>query len=133
MFFGNGINDTIMKYAEHYFITNDLILFLSVIFLISLFFGLIIFTFRLYAGKSKIELRSIIAGIVLGLLNFGSTYYILRAMGVFESSVVFPLTNSSIVMLSAVTGFIAFREKLTPINWAGVVLSIGAILIISNA
>jgi drug/metabolite transporter (DMT)-like permease len=132
MFFGNGINDTIMKYAEHYYITNDLILFLSIIFFVSLFFGLIIFTFRLCARKSKVELRSIIAGIILGLLNFGSTYYILRAMGVFESSVVFPLTNSSIVMLSAVTGFIAFREKLTPINWAGVILSIGAILIISN-
>jgi drug/metabolite transporter (DMT)-like permease len=133
MFLGNGINDTIMKFAEHHYVTNDLILFLSMIFLVSLLIGSVVFTVRITTGISKLRFRNIIAGIILGLLNFGSTYYILKAMGVFESSVVFPLVNSSIVMLSAVTGFLAFREKLSLINWAGVVLSIGAILIISNA
>jgi uncharacterized membrane protein len=133
MFLGNGTNDTIMKYAEHHYVTDDLILFLTVIFLVSLIIGLFIFIIKLISGKAVIQVRSVLAGIILGLLNFGSTYYILKAMGVFESSVVFPLANSSIVMLSALTGFIAFKEKLTRTNWAGIALSIIAILIIANS
>lgn len=133
MFLGNGTNDTIMKYAEHHFVQNDLILFLSVIFLVSLVIGLTIFMIRFFSGFSAIKIRSILGGVVLGLLNFGSTYYILRAMGEFESSVVFPLANSSIVMLSALTGFFVFRERLSLVNWAGVILSIAAIVIISNS
>ncbi len=132
MFLGNGTNDTIMKYAEHYLVRGDLILFLTMIFLFSLVIGIVIFIVRLIMGLSVIRLKNILAGVLLGLLNFGSTYYILRAMGVYESSVVFPLVNTSIVMLSALTGFFVFREKLSTVNWAGILLSIVAILIIAN-
>ncbi len=135
LFIGNGINDTIMKYSEHHFIenSNELTLFLAVIFLTSLIIGSIISAARYAHKKSPVSYKTIIAGTILGLLNFGSTFYILKSMGVYESAVVFPVANAGIVSLSALTGYILFREKLNRMNWAGILLAILAILLIANA
>jgi len=135
LFLGNGINDTLMKYSEHHYVedTNDLILFLAVIFSMALVLGLLISTKRYFDKKYSISFRNIIAGIILGLINFGSTFYILKSMGLFSSSVVFPVTNAGIVTLSALIGFLFFREKLSTRNWIGILLAILAILLIANA
>ncbi|MCD4725226.1 MAG: EamA family transporter [Bacteroidales bacterium] len=135
LFIGNGINDTIMKYSEYHFIenSNELTLFLAVIFLTSLIMGFIISTARYAHKKRPVSYKTIIAGTILGLLNFGSTFYILKSMGVYESAVVFPVANAGIVSLSALTGYILFREKLNRMNWAGILLAILAILLIANA
>lgn len=135
LFLGNGINDTLMKYSEYHHVEggNDLILFLSVVFFTAMILGLIISLARYIDSKKPILVRNIIAGIILGLINFGSTFYILKAMGVFESSVVFPITNAGIVSLSALTGYFFFREKLSLKNWIGIGLAIIAILLIANA
>jgi len=133
MFLGNGSVDTIMKYTEYHHIQNDLILFLTFIFLTSLIIGIILVIIRIEYHVSKFKLRNLMAGTILGLVNFGSTYYMLKAMGVFESSVVFPVANSAIVMLSALTGFLIFREKLYRVNWLGIGLSIIAIIVIAYA
>ncbi|RLD81438.1 MAG: EamA/RhaT family transporter [Bacteroidetes bacterium] len=135
LFLGNGINDTLMKYSEHHFVsdTNDLTLFLSVIFLTSLVLGLFISGKRYVEKKQRITWHTIVGGSVLGLINFGSTFYILKAMGIYTSSVVFPVTNAGVVTLSALVGFLFFREKLSSRNWIGIFLAILAILLIANA
>ena len=93
----------------------------------------IISTARYAHKKRPVSYKTIIAGTILGLLNFGSTFYILKSMGVYESAVVFPVANAGIVSLSALTGYILFREKLSRMNWAGILLAILAILLIANA
>ncbi len=135
LFAGNGINDTLMKYTEYHFVadSNDLILFLSVVFLTALIIGGSISIIKYIKKKYALSLRNVAAGTLLGLLNFGSTYYILVSMGLYDSSVVFPVTNAGIVSLSALTGYFFFREKLSGRNWAGIGLAIIAILLIANA
>jgi len=133
VFAGNGIVDTTMKYADHYFIKDDLVLFLSIVFFTSFLIGLTILIFRMSGKKAKMQWKHIAAGIFLGLINFGSTYYMLKAISVFESSVVFPVTNAAVVGLSGLTGYIVFKEKLSRMNWAGIGLALLAILIIAKA
>jgi drug/metabolite transporter (DMT)-like permease len=133
VFAGNGIVDTTMKFADHYFITDDLVLFLSVVFTTGFFIGLIILIIRQARGNARMQWKHLIGGIFLGMINFGSTYYMLKAISVFESSVVFPVTNAAIVGLSGLVGYIGFREKLSWINWTGIILAIIAILIIAKA
>ncbi|MEE4255934.1 MAG: hypothetical protein V2I47_02760 [Bacteroidales bacterium] len=135
LFLGNGVNDTIMKYTEHHYVTdiNDRILFLTIVFMTSLFFGLIITAKRYYNKRVNITLHTIVGGSILGLINFGSTYYILKAMDIFASSVVFPITNAGIVTLSTLIGWSVFREKLSLRNWIGIALAIAAIIMIANA
>ncbi len=133
LFLGNGITDAFLKYSEHNFISNETILFLVTVFTISLIICIGISTGRYFIFKQKIRLRNIIGGIILGFLNFGTTYYLIMAMGVFQSTVLFPVQNVGIVVLSALAGFIIFREKLSVINWTGILLSIIAILLIAFA
>ncbi|MEN8224763.1 MAG: DMT family transporter [Bacteroidota bacterium] len=135
LFIGNGVNDTIMKYSEYHYVSdsNDLILYLSVVFLTAMILGFIIGAIKYVHKKFKIGLKNITAGIVLGLINFGSTFYLLKAMGVYDSSVVFPITNAGIVSLSALVGFLFFREKLSRRNRIGILLALVAILLIAIA
>lgn len=133
VFAGNGIIDTTMKYADHHFIKDDLVFFLAVVFSTAFLIGLTALIFSTVKHKSRISGKNVAGGIFLGLINFGSTYYMLKAINTFESSVVFPVTNASIVGLSALAGYFGFREKLSLVNWSGIILALAAILVIANA
>jgi len=133
IFISNGTIDTVLKYTEHHFIRGDLILFLSMVFVVALCAGLLVLVVNSIFSKTRIYLKNIISGIILGLLNFSSTYYFLMALGVFQSTVVFPILNVGIVALSALTAFFIFREKLSTVNWIGVLLAIVAIISIAYA
>ena len=133
VFFGNGFVDTVMKYSDYHYIKGDLVNFLTMVFLTSFIIGSCITTGRLILKRSRMSLKNLVGGILLGLTNFGSTYFLMKAMGQFESSVVFPVANASIVGISAIAGFYIFKEQLSRINWAGIFLAIIAIIIIANA
>jgi len=133
VFAGNGMVDTTMKFADLYYIGGDLILFLAIVFTTAFFIGLSILMIQLIRRKTRIELKNIGGGVFLGLINFGSTYYMLKAIAVFESSIVFTITNAAIVGLSGLAGYFVFREKLSWINRVGIILAIIAIIIIAKA
>lgn len=133
LFLGIGINDSMMKYVEHHYLTNDLTVFLTVVFFTAFVVTISVFAIGMFKQKEKISGKSIIAGVVLGALNFGATYFIMKSMSSFPNSVLFPVVNVSIVALTALTGLIVFKEKLSPANWTGIILAGIAIIIISFA
>lgn len=133
IFFANGFIDTALKFIEFNHISGDYTLFLTIIFITSFIFGFILSVFKYFKTRKTISHQTIIGGAVLGLLNYSTTYYMLLAMSLFQSNVLFPIQNVGIVMLSALFGFFLFREKLSLINWAGIFLSIAAILVIAFA
>lgn len=133
IFFGNGMIDSILKYAEFHFIQDDIIFFLTTIFAVAFSVGCIVSIIRYVANRNKIRLKNIFGGMILGLLNFGTTFFMIKAMGLFESNVLFPVQNIGIVMLTAIIGLLVFKEKLSLINWVGIVISVLAILLIAFA
>lgn len=129
MFIVMGTNDTLMKVAQTFSIGRDFVLFLSTSFLISLILGTIVLII-----KSKNEIfayKNILAGIVLGLLNWYSTYYFLKGLELFDVSIVVPVINVGIVALSSIAGYFFFREKLTKINWIGIFIAMAAIFMMA--
>lgn len=56
---------------------------------------------------------SLLSGIVLGLANLGTVYFILKALAQpdWESSVVFPLNNFGTVLASTLVAIIVFHER----------------------
>lgn len=130
IFITSGTIDSSLKFAIHEYVTNDYILYLSTIFASALVCGTI-FSFSRKSSVSKINLHSVIGGIVLGVLNFSNCYFMLRAMDIFDSSVQFPTQNIGIVVLSSMIGLIIFKEKLSKTNWIGIGLSSLAITLIS--
>lgn len=134
LFFGSGFLDTYFKYNEkNYIQDSDAGLFCSLAFLVAGCIGLLFLLFTVLNGKSKFEAKSIWAGILLGIPNYGSLYFLFKALRIngMESSVVFPLNNMGIVAVSALSAFFIFREKLSPLNWAGIALAIVSIAMIA--
>jgi len=129
LFLAVGINDSLMKFTEHFYIEGDFVMFLATAFFFALFFGFFVLGFKI--KKQKFAIKNVIAGIILGLLNWWSTLYFLKGLDVFEVSVFIPIFNVSVVALSAIIGFFFFKEKLRLINWIGILMAICAITLIS--
>ncbi|MFZ7142232.1 EamA/RhaT family transporter [Avibacterium avium] len=73
---------------------------------------------------------SLLAGIVLGGLNFMNILFYIRAHQSFSQNptLVFAGMNIGVICLGALVGAIVFKEKISKINGVGVVLGISAIL-----
>lgn len=134
LFILNGINDSLLKFTNvNHASSEGSLLFISTIFLAALIVGSFILLFNMIKFKTKISRKDVIAGTILGLLNFASTYYIFQGMGMFDSIFFFPVFNVSFVLTSTFVGLLIFKERLKLINWIGISLAVIAILIIAYA
>lgn len=140
LFLGNGANDSLFKIGKEWYIDNgnpaffdngDPTFFIAVSFSISLAIGLVVLIIRMINKRIWPDLKSIVAGILLGLANWGATYFFFLCYRIFEMSVFVPIFNVTIVMLSALSGLLLFREKLRLINWVGIASAVAAILLIA--
>lgn len=93
------------------------------------FLAVLVFVFQ---RKMNIELKNILAGIVLGVPNYGSIHFLMTGLQTgMGGSVVFPLTNVGVILGSAALGFLLFKEHLSRVNQLGILLAMTAILLIS--
>lgn len=134
VFIGSGIIDTLVNYANKRLIhtPKEDALFTGFGFYIAGCIGIVWLAYMMIAKKEKFAPRSIVAGIVLGIPNFFSIYFILKALssGVLESSQLYPIANVFIVILSSLAGVLLFKEKLSKVNAIGILLSVAAIALI---
>lgn len=136
IFAGSGIIDALVNHLQKSVTAPHIIPFLlSVAFLSAFVIGLTIIIARSIRASEKITLRSIAGGIILGVPNYFSIYAITKALeaDIMQSSVLYPLNNMGIVLCSAIGAVILFKEKLSLVNWGGILLSVIAIAIIAFA
>lgn len=95
--------------------------------------GLLMLAVRLVQGKETIDRRSLVGAITLGVPNFLSFYTLLLALSAFRGNgaFVYPLYNIGVILLTAGTAALFFRETLLTVNKIGLVLAIIAIGLIS--
>lgn len=97
-------------------------------------FGIFGLAIGLLTKRIKFDIRSIPAGIILGVPNYGTLYFITRAFSSgLDISLVFPVVNMATICLAALSALVFFREKLSLINWSGVALALVSIAMISFA
>lgn len=131
LFIGNGANDTLFKIFQEFYPSENDAWFLIIAFTFSFFIGVLVFLVLLVSKKVMLDVRSMIAGILLGILNWFSTYFFLKGIEVFDISMFVPVFNAAIIVIAAANGYVFFRERLTSINLAGIVLAIISITIIA--
>lgn len=131
VFLGNGLNDSIFNISHELYIQQDHIIYLTFAFGASLMIGIIISIFKMIIYKKIPDLRSITAGIILGIMNWFSTWLFLKGLGHFDVSVFVPVFNASLIVLASLSGLLFFREKMSKINIAGLILTVIAIVLIS--
>lgn len=130
LFLGSGVIDTSLKYLEVNYVSEENIpMFSATIFMFAAVFGL---TFALLKKDIKLHWKNLVAGIILGVPNYFSVFFLIKALSVktLESSTVFTVNNVAVVALSTLIGLIAFKEKLLLKNWIGILLAIVSILLV---
>lgn len=134
VFLGSGIIDTSLKYLEDAFVNEpDVPLFSATIFGAAAVIGLGVLGYLAIRGTFKFELKNVIGGIALGIPNYFSIYFLVKALrsGLLESSGIFTVNNVTIVLLSSIIGMLLFKEKISSKNWIGIALAISSILLIA--
>ena len=131
LFLGTGLNDTIVKYVQFNFLNGDESLFVESVFTVSFVLSWLVLIFKMIKVKKGLDVKSVVAGLILGAVNFMGAWNFLKSMAYFQASVLFPVVNVSVVTLSTLTGMIIFKEKLKPINLLGLFMALMAILMIS--
>jgi drug/metabolite transporter (DMT)-like permease len=79
--------------------------------------------------------RTWIAGSVLGVVSYGSLYFVVKALASsgLPSSSVFPLMNIGVILFGSAASMVLFRERLKPVHLAGIFVSILALALILSA
>lgn len=134
LFFGSGIIDTSIKYLETRYVSeNGIPIFSATIFAFAFIIGCGILSYKHIKQPKKLPLKAVIAGSILGIVNYFSIYYLLKALNheSLESSTLFTVNNVAIVMVSTLLGLIVFKETISKTNWFGIVLAVVSIVLVT--
>ena len=130
VFICSGIIDTTINYTTYTYLTDaEAAIFPLVIFFVAGVIG----TGIQLARKERTGLKELIGGIGLGVPNYFSIYFIVKALAAFENNGAFfyPILNINIILFSSLFAIIFFKEKLLPVNKLGLGLAVLAIFLIS--
>jgi drug/metabolite transporter (DMT)-like permease len=134
LFIGSGLVDASIKAGQHYYMTEEnQYLYFSFLFGSAGIFGITLTTIMYAKKRIKVKLNSIIAGFILGIANFYSLFFLVKALSddKAESMLIFSISNVLVVLFSAVLGLIIFKERPHKKNIIGLLLAIGAIIILT--
>lgn len=135
LFAGSGIVDSSISISQHYFIDEkNQDVFMAFLFGSAGLIGALTTIYQYIKKGTKVEWKSVGAGILLGITNYYSLDFLLRALATegAESSIVFALCNVFVVLISSLFALLLFKEKLSKANFSGLALAIISILLLSR-
>ena len=108
--------------------TTSLFVVFSIALVIMILFNIYEILFR----KTKMDFKSIIFGGLVGIFNFGNILFYLKAHQAFAEnpSTVFAGMNMGVIMIGSLVGIFVFKEKVTKLNIAGLLLALIAVVFI---
>ena len=130
LFFGSGLLDFVLNFVQKSLLTKlNAALFSAIGFGLAGVLGILMLTEKIIRNKTQLSGKSILAGICLGIPNFFSIYLLITAYSStgWSDSTVLAVVNVSIVITSAILGFLAFKEALSRQKLIGLVCSVLAI------
>ncbi|MFB9107696.1 DMT family transporter [Flavobacterium gyeonganense] len=128
---GFGVIDILFKqialYSDLPYTTS-----LFIVFCIALLISLVIVIYNAVVKRVKLEIKNILFGGLVGLFNFGNILFYLKAHKAFSKnpSTVFAGMNMGVIVLGSIVGVLFFKEKLSKMNFLGIVLALIAIIFI---
>lgn len=134
LFISSGLLDALINHVQLTYVTaennND--------YLVSSFFsaatiGSLLLLIQLIRRKQVFVWKNLLAGILIGIPNYFSIWCLVHFLqeSPWQTSASIPVNNMGIVLFSAVVAWILFKERLTKINWFGILLSLVAIYLIA--
>lgn len=124
---GIGINDFSFKVFQSWRPADEKNFFILIIFSFAFLYSLSYIIFR----KIKFEPHTVTTGIILGIPNVFSSYFLLGALNQLPAIIVYPSINIGIIVLTSLAAFIIWKEKLNVYGWWAMGFGIGAIFLLS--
>ncbi len=135
IFVGGGFLDTVTNYVQLHFLstTDSQAAYTIFVFATAATTGAIVIMVLLIMKRITLQWRNLVAGILIGVPNYFSIYYFIRALNsnFLESSASIPVLNIGILAASALTAIIIFKEHVNVLRIIGMVTSVVAILLIA--
>ncbi|MEZ0450021.1 EamA/RhaT family transporter [Sphingobacterium thalpophilum] len=132
VFIGMGIIDILFKQVA----LHGTVPYVSAMFIIFAMAMLVAFGMLLYflgVEKQRFSIPAVGYGIVLGTFNFCNILFYMKAHRALPEnpSVVFTGMNIGVISLGALVGVLFFKERLSRLNYLGIVFSMVSVLIIA--
>ena len=135
IFIGGGFLDTVTNYVQLHFLstTDSQAAYTIFVFATAAITGAIAIIVLLLMKRIALQWRNLAAGVLIGVPNYFSIYYFIRALNsnFLESSASIPVLNIGILAASALTAIIIFKEHVNVLRIIGMVTSVVAILLIA--
>lgn len=137
VFICSGLSDTYIKYIQHYQLDTQATqsAFTITMFTVAAIAGSIMVAGKMLHDKDreKLRLKNIVAGILLGIPNYFSIYYLIRLFDadLLPSSSIIPVNNIGIVVSTALVAILFFKEAAGKKRVAGIILAIISIILIA--
>ena len=134
VFIGMGIIDTLFKQIAKTTtipFTSSLLVVFIIAFTLAFSCLLYLYLFK----DMKFTLINMLCGWILGIANFGNILFYLKAHQDLakQPSLVFLTMNIGVILLGSAVGVFLFREKLSRLNYAGILLALISILFLYYA
>jgi drug/metabolite transporter (DMT)-like permease len=128
---GFGLIDILFKQIALYtnlpFTTSLFVVFAIALVIMSLFT-----LYTLLFRKEKFNFKSIFWGVLVGIFNFSNIFFYLKAHQAFAQnpSTVFAGMNMGVIVIGSLVGIFIFKEKISKLNFVGLILALIAIVLI---
>ena len=127
---GGAVDLSMKTFEEGFGATNSRVLFLMGAFGIAFLIGAVVVGHRAIRYGRWPERRTVGWGLFLGVINYGSLEFLLRAVEVLPGTVVFPANNIAIMVLAAAVGVFFWNEHLSRANRIGIGLAVAALVLL---
>lgn len=134
IFVGSGVIDTTIGFMEKHHLHDEEAqsAFASLPFIGAFSLGAVVLLWQFLKMGKRPDLRSMAGGLVLGLVNYGSILFLIKAFDaeLLDRSSLIPVNNLGVVAGSSLAAVLVFKEELSVRNKLGIVLSVVAMLVL---
>ncbi len=123
----NGVSDTMSKVYEHFGPVHLSDHFLFYIFIMAALLSAALTIIR----REKVSKADILFGLLLGIPNYYSARFNLKALEYIPASIFYPSCHVGTLMVVTLTGLFFFKEKLSKLQWAAVILIFIAMILLN--
>lgn len=128
LFLGTGLGDGSLKIYEVEFAEMlSKQQFMGIVFLSAMFVGLMVMTLR---KNWKINRKEIFLGAAIGIPNLYSAIFLIEALQRLNGAIVYSSVNILIVLGATLLGLMRWNDKLSRLQWGGIILTLIAILLL---